>query len=110
LFNGVNDTSYKFIAIINDTADHWKSVAQSLMTGVVDTGDKFAEQFITGVFDTADKHSFVIICAHFFFKVETILMGYSGPRGTMIHEKKLKSKISCQAPFKTRFSAIKNFK
>ncbi len=33
-------------------------------------------------------------------KVQTILMGYSGARGTSIHEKKLKSKISCQTPFK----------
>jgi hypothetical protein len=29
-----------------------------------------------------------------------ILMEYSGARGTLIHEKKLKSKISCQTPFK----------
>jgi hypothetical protein len=27
-------------------------------------------------------------------------MVYSGARGTLIHEKKLKSKISCQTPFK----------
>jgi len=27
-------------------------------------------------------------------------MEYSGARGTPIHEKKLKSKISCQTPFK----------
>jgi hypothetical protein len=26
-------------------------------------------------------------------------MEYSGARGTLIHEKKLKSKISCQTPF-----------
>jgi hypothetical protein len=29
-----------------------------------------------------------------------ILMEYSGTQGTLIHEKKLKSKISCQTPFK----------
>jgi hypothetical protein len=29
-----------------------------------------------------------------------ILTEYSGARGTLIHEKKLKSKISCQTPFK----------
>ncbi len=28
------------------------------------------------------------------------LMGYSGARGTLIFEKNLKSKISCQTPFK----------
>ncbi len=27
-------------------------------------------------------------------------MGYSGARGTLIYEKNLKAKISCQAPFK----------
>ncbi len=26
-------------------------------------------------------------------------MGYSGARGTLIYEKNLKSKISCQTPF-----------
>ncbi len=29
-----------------------------------------------------------------------ILMGYSGAQGTLIYEKNLKSKISCQTPFK----------
>ncbi len=29
-----------------------------------------------------------------------VLMGYSGSRGTLIYEKNLKSKISCQTPFK----------
>jgi hypothetical protein len=29
-----------------------------------------------------------------------ILMDYSGARGTLIHEKKMRSKISCQTPFK----------
>jgi hypothetical protein len=28
-----------------------------------------------------------------------VLMGYSGARGTLIYEKKLMSKISCQTPF-----------
>jgi hypothetical protein len=27
-------------------------------------------------------------------------MGYSGARGTLIYEKNLKAKISCQTPFK----------
>jgi hypothetical protein len=63
LFCGINDTSNKFIAGINNTADPRKSV---------DTGDKFvssvvdtAEQFINGVVDTADKHSFATIFANF---------------------------------------------
>ncbi len=29
-------------------------------------------------------------------------MGYSGARGTLIYEKNLKAKISCQTPFKTQ--------
>ncbi len=29
-----------------------------------------------------------------------VLMGYLGARGTLIYEKNLKSKISCQTPFK----------
>jgi hypothetical protein len=29
-----------------------------------------------------------------------VLLGYSGARGTLIYEKDLKSKISCQTPFK----------
>jgi hypothetical protein len=32
-----------------------------------------------------------------------ILMGYSGAQGTLIYEKNLKSKISCQTPFKYTF-------
>jgi hypothetical protein len=28
-----------------------------------------------------------------------VLMGYSGARGTLIHEKNLMSKVSCQTPF-----------
>ncbi len=33
-----------------------------------------------------------------------VLMRYSGARGTLIYEKNLKSKISCQTPFKIRLS------
>ncbi len=56
--------------------------------------------FIAGVVDTADKHLFAIFSANFWKKVETIHMGYSGARGTLIYEKNLKSKVSCQTPFK----------
>jgi hypothetical protein len=31
-----------------------------------------------------------------------VLMGYSGARGTLIYEKNLMSKISCQTPFKLK--------
>ncbi len=33
-------------------------------------------------------------------KFEMILLGYSGAQGTLIYEKNLQSKISCQTPFK----------
>jgi hypothetical protein len=41
-------------------------------------------------------------------------MGYSGARGTLIYEKNLMSKISCQTPFKLILKfvekvAVKNF-
>jgi hypothetical protein len=40
-------------------------------------------------------------------KVEMILMGYSGAQGTLIHEKKLKLKISCQTPFTSSTLTLK---
>ncbi len=56
--------------------------------------------FFAGVVDTTDKHSFVNISANFRKKFEMVLMEYSGARGTLIYEKNLMSKISCQTPFK----------
>ncbi len=56
-----------------------------------------------GVVDTADKHSFANISDSFRKKLEMVLMGYSGARGTLIYEKNLKAKISCQTPFKSIF-------
>ncbi len=38
-----------------------------------------------------------------------VLMGYSGVQGTLIYEKKLKLKISCQTPFKADVSAALPF-
>jgi hypothetical protein len=35
-----------------------------------------------------------------------VLMGYSGARGTLIYEKNLMSKISCQTPFKIKKCAV----
>jgi hypothetical protein len=34
-----------------------------------------------------------------------VLMVYSGARGTLIYEKNLKSKFSCQTPFKAVYQA-----
>ncbi len=52
----------------NVTENPW----QGIITGVVDTGDKFfagvlytTEQLIAGVVDTSDKHSFANISANF---------------------------------------------
>ncbi len=57
--------------------------------------------FIAGVVDTSDKLSFAKISAKKFAKkFEMVLMGYLGARGTLIHEKNLKLKISCQTLFK----------
>jgi hypothetical protein len=35
-----------------------------------------------------------------------VLLGYSEARGTLIYEKNLKPKISCQTPFKSKTCAV----
>ncbi len=77
---------------------------QGLISGVNDTGNKFftgvvdtAKQFIAGVVDKTFIRDYL---GDFSKKVEMILTDYSGAQGTLIHEKKLRSKISCQTPFK----------
>ncbi len=40
-------------------------------------------------------------------KFESVLMGYSGARGKLIHAKTLKQKISCQTPFNGSFCSWK---
>jgi hypothetical protein len=114
-FSGVNDTGEKFITGINNTGAPpiKENQCQRLIAGVNDTANKFtsrvvdtAEHFIASLVDTADKHSFAIISANFLKQVEMFLMEYSGARGTLIHEKKLESKILCQTPFKKLFQQI----
>jgi hypothetical protein len=39
----------------------------------------------------------------FLIKFETVLIGYSGYREKLIHEKNLELKISCQTPFKADY-------
>jgi hypothetical protein len=56
--------------------------------------------FFAGVVDTTEKHSFANISANFRKKFEMVLMGYSGAWGTLIYEKNVMSKISCQTPNK----------
>ncbi len=70
------------------------------MTRINDTGDKFftnvvdtAEQFIAGIINIREYlHEFLK-------KFKTVLLEYLGARGTQIHEKNMKLKISCQTPF-----------
>jgi hypothetical protein len=69
---------------------------QGLIAGVVDT----AEQFITGVVDTGDKHSFANISANFRKNSKGPQWNTWGPGGHRFMKKHLKSKISCQTPFK----------
>ncbi len=38
-----------------------------------------------------------------------VLLGYSGARGTLIYEKNLKPKISCQTPFNHKNHKIVNY-
>jgi hypothetical protein len=66
------------------------------ISGVNNTGD----QLFGSAINTADKHSFATISANFRKKIETIPMGYSRARGNLTYEKNLKTKISCQTPFK----------
>jgi hypothetical protein len=89
----------------------------SFATGVIDTGGKFA----AGVVDTGGKlppvslipaanlppvslipvvHLYLRISPRIFEKFETVLMGYSGAWGRLIHEKNQKQKVSWHFPFK----------
>ncbi len=80
------------------------------MAGVVDTGDKFfagvvdtAEQLFAGVVYTSDKHYFGNISANFRKNSKRPQREYLWAWGTLIHEKNLSSKTSCQTPFKVSF-------
>jgi hypothetical protein len=63
---------------------------QGLIAGVVDTAEQFIHIFIREYLREFSKK----------FKVAP--MEYLGAWGTLIHEKNLKSKISCQTPFKRK--------
>ncbi len=56
--------------------------------GVVDTDGKFA----TGVVDTGGAPLHANISTNFRKKFETVLIGYSGAGGKLIHEKKPEAK------------------
>ncbi len=68
---------------------------ETIIAGVIDTG----EQLIAGINDNGNKHKVVNSYTKFFFKFEMAPKGYSGSWRKLIHEKNLKSKISCQTPF-----------
>ncbi len=72
------------------------------MTSINGTGDKF----FAGVVDTAEQ--FIAIREYlrkFSKKIQNGPMEYLGAWGTLIHEKNLKSEISCQTPFKEKNSS-----
>ncbi len=82
-----------------------------MIAGVVDTGDKFIagdnKYFYLKIFIFFRRcrwhrwQTFIReYLREFSKKFEMFLMGYSGARGTLIYEKNLKAKISCQTPFK----------
>ncbi len=69
--------------------------------GVADTGGKFAAgvvgtggHFAAGVVDTGGAPLTGEYLREFSKKFETVLMGYSGAGGKLIHEKNQKQKIS----------------
>jgi hypothetical protein len=67
----------------------------SFVAGVVDTD----EQLIASVNNTGGKKSCENL-REFSQKFGMTLMRYSEARGKLNHEKNLKTKISCQTPFK----------
>jgi hypothetical protein len=75
----------KFAAGVGDTGGKFAS-------GVVDTGSNFAARVI----DTSHLHRWcTLTCKYlreFSKKFETVLMGYSGVGGKLIHEKNQKQK------------------
>jgi hypothetical protein len=73
----------KFTAGVVDTGGNFAA-------GVVDTGGKFA----TGVVDTGLCPLTCEYLREFLNKFETLLMGYSGAEGKLIHEKDQKQQIS----------------
>ncbi len=75
---GVADTGGKFAAGVVQTGGNFGA-------GVFGTGGKF----VTGVVDTGGAP-----LREFSKKFETVLMGYSGAGGKLIHEKNQKQKIS----------------
>ncbi len=64
------------------------------------------DSLIAGFVDTAEKHSFAIISANFRKKSKWSLWITQGPGGHWFM-KKMRSKISCQTPFKYSFCYLR---
>ncbi len=60
---------------------------------------KLVAKFALGVVDTGGKPWFANISASFRKNLKTVIMGYSGAGGKLIHEKNQKQKISWHCPF-----------
>ncbi len=82
LIAGVNNTTYKFVSRVVDTAKH----------------------FIASVVDTADKHSFAIISANFRKKLKWSLWNTQGLGGHCFMKKKLSLKSCVRLPLRNYFS------
>jgi hypothetical protein len=76
-------------------------------TGVIDNKSENGGKFGTGVVDTGGAPWLANIFANFRKKFETVLMGYSGAEGKLIHEKNQRQKISWHCPFKQQ-TLLKN--
>ncbi len=89
--NGINDTGekYKLFTGVNDTGDKFFAV-------VVDTAEQLIPVSLTPVININSR-----ISPRIFEKIQKGSNGirYLGAWGTLIHEKNLNSKISCQTPF-----------
>ncbi len=68
---------------------------------------KLVAKFATGVFDTGGASLLANISANFRKKSETVLMGYSGAGGKLIHEKTRSKKSRDTVPLKLRKCATK---
>jgi hypothetical protein len=85
-----------FLAVSLTPAKNFRLFGYFLVTSI---------KFFAGVIDTAEQFIAGVIREYlrkFSKKFKTAPMEYLGAWGTLIHERNLKSKISCHTPFKWR--------
>ncbi len=95
------------LPVINYRRGHGigENPGQGLFTGVNDTSNNLSPvtttpvNSLSPVSTTPAKNTICEYLGEFSKKFEISLMGYSEAWGKLIHEKKLKSKVSCQIPF-----------